>query len=65
MKHSWNQDTGQHLNISFSDRFLHEYVEKKEKIDNREESFLLGYYAHLITDAECQRYIRDEVSMTF
>ena len=42
------------------DRFLHEYVEKKEKIDNREESFLLGYYAHLITDAEFQRYIRDE-----
>lgn len=42
------------------DRFLHEYVEKKGKIDNREESFLLGYYAHLITDAEFQRYIRDE-----
>ncbi len=42
------------------DRFLHEYVEKKEKLDNKEESFLLGYYAHLITDAEFQRYIRDD-----
>lgn len=42
------------------DRFLHEYVEKKEKLDKNEESFLLGYYAHLITDAEFQRYIRDE-----
>lgn len=42
------------------DRFLHEYVEKKENLDNREESFLLGYYAHLITDAEFQRYIRDD-----
>ena len=42
------------------DRFLHEYVEKKENLDIREESFLLGYYAHLITDAEHQRFIRDE-----
>ncbi len=42
------------------DRFLHEYVETKEKLDNKEESFLLGYYTHLITDAEFQRYIRDE-----
>ena len=42
------------------DRFLHEYVEKKENVDVKEESFLLGYYSHLITDAEFQRYIRDE-----
>lgn len=42
------------------ERFLREYVKKKEKLDDREESFLLGYYAHLITDAEFQRYIRDE-----
>lgn len=42
------------------DKFLHEYVEKKENLDIREESFLLGYYAHLITDAEHQRFIRDE-----
>lgn len=42
------------------DRFLHEYVEKKEKTDDQEESFLMGYYAHLIADAEFQRYVRDE-----
>lgn len=42
------------------DRFLHEYVEKKENLDIKEKSFLLGYYAHLITDAEFQRFIRDE-----
>ncbi len=42
------------------DRFLHEYVEVKEGMDAKEESFLLGYYAHLITDAEFQRFIRDE-----
>lgn len=42
------------------DRFLREYVEKKEKLDMAETSFLLGYYAHLIADAEFQRYIRDE-----
>ena len=42
------------------DRFLHEYIEKRTNLDIKEESFLLGYYAHLITDAEFQRYIRDE-----
>ena len=42
------------------DRFLHEYIEKKEIYSVQEESFLLGYYAHLITDAEFQRVIRDE-----
>lgn len=42
------------------DRFLHEYVEAKADLDRKEESFLLGYYAHLITDAEFQRQIRDE-----
>jgi len=42
------------------DRFLHEYVEKKVDLDIKEESFLLGYYAHLITDAEFQRITRDE-----
>ncbi len=41
--------------------FYKEYViARKEKIKTREElSFLLGYYAHLITDAELQRTIRD------
>lgn len=42
------------------DRFLYEYVNKREKPDEKEESFLLGYYAHLIVDAEFQRHIRDE-----
>lgn len=43
------------------DRFYDEYIEKrKQKISSiQEKSFLLGYYAHLITDAEFQRYIRD------
>jgi len=41
--------------------FYKEYVPaRKEEIKTREElSFLLGYYAHLITDAELQRTIRD------
>lgn len=42
------------------DRFLYEYIEKKTDLDIKEESFLLGYYAHLITDAEFQRYVRDK-----
>ena len=42
------------------ERFLNEYIKTKENLDVKEESFLLGYYAHLITDAEFQRYIRDE-----
>lgn len=42
------------------DRFLYEYIQKKEIASAQEESFLLGYYAHLITDAEFQRHIRDE-----
>lgn len=42
------------------DRFLHEYMEKREITSIQERDFLLGYYAHLITDAEFQRVIRDE-----
>jgi len=42
------------------DRFLYEYMEKKEISSEQEKSFLWGYYAHLITDAEFQRVIRDE-----
>ena len=42
------------------DRFLHEYIEKKKGLGIKEESFLLGYYAHLITDAEFQKFTRDE-----
>lgn len=42
-------------------RFYDEYIaSRKRKIDTaQEKSFLLGYYAHLIADAEFQRYIRD------
>lgn len=43
------------------ERLIHEYIEQKANFDIKEESFLLGYYAHLITDAEFQRYIRDEM----
>lgn len=43
------------------DRFYNEYIaSRKEEIDTEQEmSFLLGYYAHLIADAEFQRYIRE------
>lgn len=43
------------------DRFYDEYIAKrKDEIKSDQEmSFLLGYYAHLIADAEFQRYIRD------
>ena len=44
-----------------SDRFYDAYiVGRRHKIRTKHElSFLLGYYAHLVTDAEFQRYIRD------
>jgi len=51
---------GKRKAASDCDRFLHEYIEKQTNIDGQEESFLLGYYSHLITDAEFQRYIQDE-----
>ncbi|MBR5867834.1 MAG: zinc dependent phospholipase C family protein [Clostridia bacterium] len=45
-----------------SERFYVEYLEKRKKDGAAEEelSFLLGYYAHLVVDAEFQRMIRDE-----
>lgn len=41
--------------------FYREYIEnrKDEIVSEQELSFLLGYYAHLVVDAEFQRYIRD------
>ncbi len=44
------------------DRFFKEYIEnRRQEIETKEEySFLMGYYSHLITDAEFQRFIRDE-----
>lgn len=43
------------------ERFYDAYIagRKQEPAANEELSFLLGYYAHLIADAEFQRYIRD------
>ena len=43
------------------ERFYQAYIQnKKHEIHTAQElSFLLGYYAHLVTDAEFQRYIRD------
>ena len=51
---------GKKKTFSDSDRFLHEYVETKDIADEHELSFLMGYYAHLITDAEFQRFTRYE-----
>lgn len=47
--------------VADCDRFYDEYITKrKHEIHSVEEmSFLLGYYSHLITDVEFQRYIRD------
>ena len=52
--------SGQKKTAADCDRFLHEYVEAKTDLDIQEKSFLMGYYAHLIADAEFQRFIRDE-----
>ncbi len=48
--------------MSDSDNFCREYIIKRKiNIQSDEEySFLLGYYAHLITDAAWKRYVRDE-----
>lgn len=42
-----------------AERFIEEYILKRMISSNEEYSFLLGYYAHLVTDAEFQRMIRD------
>ena len=46
---------------SDADRYLNEYVLKRldEIFSNEEYSFLLGYYSHLVADAEFQKMIRD------
>lgn len=48
------------------ERFYDEYIAKREQeIDTEQErSFFLGYYAHLIADAEFQRYIREVERVT-
>lgn len=53
---------GKRKNASDCVRFRDAYImERAERIASEEElSFLLGYYAHLITDAEMQRTVREE-----
>lgn len=54
--------SGDRKQASDCDRFYKEYIEgRREYIETDEEySFLLGYWSHLITDAEYQRFTRDE-----
>ena len=42
------------------EKFFNQYIKDKTFKSNEELSFLLGYYAHLITDAQYQRFIRNE-----
>lgn len=51
--------TGERKVASDGGKFYDNYIKKRTIKSKEEESFLLGYYAHLITDAEFQRYIRD------
>ena len=56
----WMQ--GERKNASDCEAFYEEYMVKRiDRIQSAEEyAFLLGYYAHLITDAAFQKMIRDE-----
>ena len=56
----WMQ--GERKKASDCDAFCDEFIlKRKDKIKSTEEyAFLLGYYAHLITDAAFQAMIRDE-----
>lgn len=40
--------------------FFVRYIEGKAFLSEEERAYLIGYYAHLVTDAACQRFIRDE-----
>ena len=53
---------GEDKTISDGDLFYEEYIRKrKDEIRSEEQyAFLLGYYAHLITDAAFQKFVRDE-----
>lgn len=42
------------------ERFYREYIENGNFRDKMHFSFLAGYYAHLITDVEYQKFVRDE-----
>ena len=56
----WMQ--GERKKASDCDAFYEEYIAKRrDRIQTTEEyAFLMGYYAHLITDAALQKMIRDE-----
>ena len=56
----WMQ--GDRKTASDCDGFYEEYLvrRKREIRSNEHRSFLIGYYAHLLTDAAFQRFIRDE-----
>ena len=56
----WMQ--GERKKASDCDAFYDEYIAKRrDHIQNTEEyAFLMGYYAHLITDAAFQKMVRDE-----
>ncbi len=56
----WMQ--GERKKVSDCDAFYKEYIlDHRDKITSEEEhSFLLGYYAHLLTDAAFQAMIRNE-----
>ena len=56
----WMQ--GKRKKASDCDAFYEEYIAKRRnRIESAEEyAFLMGYYAHLITDAAFQKMIRDE-----
>lgn len=56
----WMRGAGK--DISDGDSFYEEYIRKRAgEIKSEEQyAFLLGYYAHLVTDAVFQKFVRDE-----
>ena len=56
----WMQ--GERKKASDCDAFYEEYIAKRRDLiqSTEEYAFLMGYYAHLITDAAFQKMIRDE-----
>lgn len=54
----WMQ--GARKKASDCDAFYEEYIAKRRYLSAEEYAFLMGYYAHLITDAAFQKMIRDE-----
>jgi hypothetical protein len=54
----WMQ--GERKKASDCDDFYEQYIAKRRIQSPEEYAFLMGYYAHLITDASFQKMIRDE-----